>query len=204
MGFQSRWQDLPRDARWGYLVTLGYVLALAMVVLAGSLTILLFGCLLYVVLLLVLILVFNLVRGLQRTERVVPLVLLVTCMILQCGGSPLGAVRLHLIVSIYRAGGPDALIRWAQALMSEPYIKPDESQFLEYSQIPEPIRTYLPGRVSVGDTIWSDLVRVRIELGGGFFHYGVVIYPSAHAPPSDWWQRLLHWPPEVVPYQGGG
>ena len=204
MGLRSRWQNLPRDARGGYLVVLGYLLALALVVFVGSLAILLFGCFLYVVLIQVLDLAYHLMRGPQRTQRIAPLILLLGCMVSQCGGSPLGAVNLHLIFLVYRAGGPEYVNQWGQQQMQQPYVKPDEGRSIKRDQLPLPIRTYLPGYVSVGDTIWSDLVRVRIELGGGFFHYGVLIYPREYAPQPTWWQCLLGWPPEVDIYHEGG
>lgn len=100
---------------------------------------------------------------------------------------------------LYLAGGPEDINNWAQQLIRE-HDKTANESLVESARIPKGVRTFLPGSVTVGPTIWSDVVRLRIELGGGFHHYGVVVYPPEMAPPSEWWQRLLGWPPEVEIY----
>jgi len=110
------------------------------------------------------------------------------------------AVTLHLIVRVYRAGGPGALSAWAQEVMADPGRRPGDHKFLDPDRVPDGVKDHLTPMVSVGGTIWSDLVRVRMELGGGFYHYGVVVYPRDEAPPPTWWQRTLDWPSEVAVY----
>jgi hypothetical protein len=107
-------------------------------------------------------------------------------------------VNLHLIGRVYLADGPEAISNWGQELIREREVTPDGSGSVDLDRLPPGIRTHLSGFVSAGGTLWSDLPRVRIELGGGFYHYGVVVYPRAAAPPPAWWQRVLGWPPEVV------
>jgi hypothetical protein len=107
---------------------------------------------------------------------------------------------LHLISRVYLAGGPGKVNNWGQELIRNHLPDEDGSKAIEREQIPEGIRDHLHGYATVGGTIWSDLTRVRIEMGGGFYHYGVVIYPTGTAPPPNWWQRMIGWPPEVVVY----
>ena len=204
MGFQSRWQDLPRDARWGYLAAMGYALWLAMTVLLGpDMMFVLPWCIIYP---LIGVAILALLVGLAMSDirhnlmRLAPLALLFGCLLTPCVLPGVG-IDLHLVYRVYRAGGPKYLNTWAQPLIKQQQAKPSHSTSIESSQLPTRIRRHLPGHASIGGTLWSDLARVRIELGGGFFHYGVVIYPSANAPPAEWWQELLDWPPEVVIYQ---
>jgi hypothetical protein len=110
------------------------------------------------------------------------------------------AVSVHLIVRVYRAGGPRAISDWAQEVMSDPGRRPDAPEFLDPDRVPAGVKAHLTPMVSVGGTIWSDQVRVRMELGGGFYHYGVAVYPRDAAAEPTWWQRALDWPPEVAVY----
>jgi hypothetical protein len=76
----------------------------------------------------------------------------------------------------------------------------DESRHVTMDEQPQRIRTFLPGYVTVGGTLWSTLPRVRIERGGGFYHFGVVVYPTGEGPSPTRWKRVFGWPPEVVVY----
>jgi hypothetical protein len=107
---------------------------------------------------------------------------------------------LHVVSRVCPAGGPDEINNWSQDLIRERRGREDRPAFAEEPRAPSGILDYLSSNVSVGGTLWSDLVRVRIELGGGFYHYGVVVYPNGVAPPPEWWQSILGWPPEVVIY----
>ena len=145
-----------------------------------------------------LIVTFRLLSGPQRLARVLPVVLTFGCLAFDVA-APEAAVDLHLITRVYQSGGPDAINRWGQGLIREQQGVSD-SRRIEHDQLPPGIRAHLPGWASVGGTLWSDLPRVRIELGGGFYHYGVVVYPSGSVPTAEWWQWVLDWPAEVIIY----
>jgi hypothetical protein len=112
---------------------------------------------------------------------------------------PHGMVDLHLISSVYLAGGPDSVNQWAQAQIQQQQPIGGSRQ-LNRDEIPPGVRSYLPGWTNVGGTLWSDQTQLRIERGGGFYHYGIVVYPTGTISSSAWWQQLLGWPPELVVY----
>jgi hypothetical protein len=150
-----------------------------------------------------LVLILGLMVEENGRRRVLPLLLTLGCGVTFVGGYATGiSVELHLMGRIYLAGGPNKLSEWAQGEIRAHNRAPEGKHSGEPSDIPSGVRNFLPGHASVGGTIWSDLPRVRIELGGGFYHYGVVVYPKEAAPPPAWWQRLIGWPPEVVVYHG--
>src|SRR5262249_21315447 len=154
-----------------------------------KLILMLSGCLLVPLLAIAaLIVAVRLLIGPRRWVRVVPLVLLLGCIALATAGPDL-PVDLHLITCVYLAGGPHALNDWAQELLRNQPADHD-AHFLDADDVPVGVRQHLTGFVSVGGTIWSRLPRVRLELGGGFYHYGVVVFPSDAAPPAEWWQQV--------------
>jgi hypothetical protein len=201
MGFRDQLTAVPKDAWVGYATTSGFFLWFAVCVVEGpKLFILASWCLIYpTVAILGLVLAYKLAFRRVRKQRIVPL-LLVSCCLATFPWASSIPTDLHLIYRIYRAGGPDNLNNWAQDLIRKRGSKTDGNTFVEFEQVPLGIRTHFPCCVSVDGTLWSDLVRVRIELGGGFYHYGVVVYPSESAPPPNWWHRALAWPAEVVIY----
>jgi hypothetical protein len=138
----------------------------------------------------------------DRRRRVVAflMVLMVSACLVMQWQSPLSAVDLHLILRVYLAGGPDRINDWAQSLIRERTDKPAADSIVDSANIPSGVRMYLPGYTTVGGTIWSDTVRLRIELGGGFHHYGLVVYPTRIYPPPERWKSILGWPAEVTIY----
>ncbi|OWK45222.1 hypothetical protein FRUB_01553 [Fimbriiglobus ruber] len=98
-----------------------------------------------------------------------------------------------MLLQIYRAGGPNDLNDWAQELIREHDGRPRDEMVVDRERIPRGVSTHL-----------SENVRVQrglsIELGGGFYHYGVIVYPRGKGPPPEWWQHVLGWPPEVCVY----
>jgi hypothetical protein len=141
----------------------------------------------------------RLIVGPSRRARVLPLVLASGCVAAAVAAPEGAAVDLHLIARVYLAGGPGAVNDWGQGLIRDQQGK-SESRIVERDQLPASVRDHLSGFVIVGGTIWSELPRVRIEFGGGFYHYGVVVYPAGSGPPARWRQRAVGWPPEVVVY----
>ena len=197
----SGWKPWPWDVLLAYAVVGLYALCTALAVAVGPqlLLMLLTGCLVTTTMAVVfLIVAVRLIIGPQRLARIPPLVLMFSCLAFVVA-APDAAVDLHLVTRVYLAGGPDAINGWGQGLIREKRGVSD-SRKVPHDQLPAGIRDHLPGYTSVGGTLWSDLPRVRIELGGGFYHYGVVVYPSGSVPTAEWWQRALDWPPEVVIY----
>jgi hypothetical protein len=199
MKFRERWRAIPWDARMGYSAFAGFLAWLAFCVVASPLGVCLAPwCVVYPLLaVVVLVLAVRLAFCTGRWGRVLPLLLAAGCLatLLEAPWRTV-CLDLHLVSRVYLAGGPKVINDWAQGLLREH----GDGTDVEGEQVPEDVRTYLSGYVIVGNTPWSDLVRVQIELGGGFYHYGVVVYPTSDAPPAEWWQHLLDWPPEVVIY----
>lgn len=195
-----QWKFGPWDVWVAYAAVGFYCLATSLLVVVGpDLFLMLAGCLVVAMLAVVsLIVVGRLIVGPQRFVRVPPLVLTLGCLAVAVA-APDAAVNLHLVTRVYQAGGPDAINTWGQQLIREQQ-GVRNNRYVPHDQLPAGIREHLPGSTSVGGTLWSDLPQVRIELGGGFYHYGVVVYPSGSIPAAQWWQRALDWPPEVVIY----
>ena len=166
-----------------------------------DLFLLLAGLLMVALLILVaLVLAVALAIRTSRRPRILPLATVCCCLVLAWASGGI-LVDLHLICRVYMAGGPESLSEWGQNVISERAKERADSDWIDRDRIPMGVRTFLPGRVSVGGTIWSDLVRVRIELGGGFYHYGVVVYPRENTPMQQRWQRVIGWPSEVAIYR---
>jgi hypothetical protein len=201
MLLRERWTAWPWDVRLAYATVGCYAVCTALIVALGPqlLLLLLSGCLFTTMMAVVfLIVAVRLIIGPQRLARVPPLVLTFGCLAFAVA-APDAAVDLHLITRVYMSGGPDAINRWGQGLIREQQ-GVTKNRIVKYDQLPPGIRDHLPGWASVGGTLWSDLPRVRIELGGGFYHYGVVVYPSGSVPTAEWWQWVLDWPAEVIIY----
>lgn len=201
MLLRERWTSWPWDVRLAYAAVGLYAVCIALSVAVGPqlLLLLLTGCLVTTMMAVVfLIVAVRLIIGPQRLARVPPLVLTFGGLAFAVA-APDAAVDLHLITRVYMSGGPDAINSWGQGLIREQQ-GVSKNRIIQHDQLPAGIREHLPGWASVGGTLWSDLPRVRIELGGGFYHYGVVVYPSGSVPKAEWWQRALDWPPEVVIY----
>jgi hypothetical protein len=194
---------LAWDLCLGYATTLAFASLFVFYVFAGpSLAMMLSWCMVYLVLAVVaLFLTYRLAVKSPRWHRVLLVALVSGCLATGFVASQDDIVDLHLITRIYLAGGPGAIDAWAQGLILEQ--EQEEiggSRSVKPQEIPPSVRTSLPGSVSVGGTLWSDQTRVRIELGGGFYHYGVVVYRTGTGPSAEQWQRILGWPPEVVIY----
>jgi uncharacterized membrane protein len=147
----------------------------------------------------VLVIAYRLVARPRRWRRLLPLTLVSGCLAVAIATPPRVMADLQLIARVYLAGGPDAVNDWGQGLIRERE-GVGGSRHIEYEELPSRIRSFHPSFVVVGDTHWNDLPAVRIELGGGFFHYGFVILPTGTGPETEWWQRVLGWPPELVVY----
>lgn len=201
MKLLERWRSISRDARAGYILAGAFALSFGTSVLVGP------GLLVFAVIAILLValtvafvvLAIRLAIARGRRQRVMPLLVVSACLAGHWS-APAAATDLHLIVRVYLAGGPASISEWAQPMISEQAAKPGDALYLDEARLPPGIRTYLPGLASVGGTLWSDLSRLRIELGGGFYHYGIIVYPNDIAPPPEWWQSILDWPPEVVIY----
>jgi hypothetical protein len=201
----DRWRTMPRDAQIGCGSAAAIVLWFGVSVYAGpDLLVWAPFCLLIPVMVVTLVvLAAGLIFRPNRRRRVVAflMVLMVSACLVMQWRSPLSDVDLHLILRVYLAGGPDRINDWAQSLIRERTDKPETDSIVDSANIPSGIRMYLPGYTTVGGTIWSDTVRLRIELGGGFYHYGLVVYPTRISPPAERWQSILGWPAEVAIYQ---
>ena len=194
MTLRERWGSLPADARCGYATAAVFGAHFASRVFVGpDLLLTMSVCLIFPVLVVVaLVLAYRLAVCGLRWSKAVPLGLVSGCGMVTFG-APAAPVDLHLIGCVYRAGGPDALNDWAQGLITEQKNTNSTGQ-IEVEQIPPQVRTNLSGWTSV------DAQGLRIERGGGFYHYGVVVYPKGAVSSAEWWQRVLGWPPEVVIY----
>jgi hypothetical protein len=193
MTLREWWRAWPWDVRLGYAAVLGFSLWAALSVAAGPNLLAMLSVCLVVPLMGVVVLVVgaSFVIGPRRWARVVPLALASGC-VAGVVAFPGATVDLHLIGRIYLAGGPGAVNDWGQQLIREQREK-NERLIVEYDRLPTGIRQQLSGFILVDETL-------RIELGGGFYHYGVVVYPTGARPAGEWWQRALGWPHEVVVY----
>lgn len=129
--------------------------------------------------------------GPHRRKRILPLFLTSGCVITGLVTPDL-AVDLHLVTRIYLAGGPNAINNWGQKLIQDQR-GATRSRYIERDELPEGIRDHLPGAVIVRGM-------VRIELGGGFYHYGLMVLPTGTVPQRSWWQKVLRWPADVIIY----
>jgi hypothetical protein len=198
MGIREHLRAVPCDAWAGYAATACFFLCLVIYVFEGPLAFfpLSPGCFVYpAVVVVALVIAYQFAFRSGRRQRVLPL-LLVSCILASLHWASF-TVDLHLIYRIYLAGGPNKLNDWSQDLIRKRGSETDGTTFVEFEQVPLDIRSQLSSNVSVGGTTGR---RVRIELGGGFYHYGVVVYPSDDAPAPNWWLRKLGWPAEVVIY----
>jgi len=132
----------------------------------------------------------------DRWRRLLPLLLVTGCL---AGIWPgvWACVDLHVVARIWLAGGPHALRDWGRQCMAEQPGPETEHQSVrvEAAAIPARVRQYLAGYTTASGH------GVNIELGGGFFHYGVTIRREGTARPPTWWGNLCGWPPEVEIYQ---
>jgi hypothetical protein len=201
MTLREWWKAWPWDVRLGYAAVGCFALWATLLVATGPDLFVMLSVFLVVPLMAIVALVVtaHLIIGPRRRTRVLPLVLSSGCVAAVLTAFPGALVDLHLIACVYLAGGPGAVNDWGQGLIREQQSGSD-SRTVERDQLPAGVRNFLPGFVSVDGTIWSDLSRVRIEMGGGFYHYGVVVYPTGSGPPAGWWQGAVGWPPEVVFY----
>lgn len=199
MTLRERWTDLPRDARLGYAAAGCFGLWHSLLVAAGPLLtasawlvypavagVGLFG-------------VTRLIQGPRRMVRLFPVALLSAYLTtFVCFTGEL-TTDLHVIARVYLAGDPGAVSKWGQGLILEQQ-RMGKNLTVEGDQVPNGIRNYLSYRADVSGSLCSTLPRVRTELGGGFYHFGVLVWPSDLGPDVQWWQRALGWPPEVMVY----
>src|SRR5262245_49745996 len=201
MKLRERWAAVPGDVRLAYAAAGGFLAWFAVRLLAGPDQLMLLSSVLVFAALaaLAVFVACRLVVRRPRRQRAAALLLVCGC-IAALVVVPAGDIDdLHLIGRVYLAGGPNALNAWGQDLIRQ-HRATKGSEFVEPDTIPSGIRTYLAPHASVGGSIWSDEVVVRIELGGGFYHYGVAVFSSETQRQPEWWQRALGWPPEVVVY----
>ena len=198
MTLRERLRTLPADAIWGYGAVIGYVATLATHVVAGPNLVLMVFTLLVLLLLGVIgsILVFRLLWGATSRQRVLPLVVVCICLASFLTEPILRCIEVQLVGRVYLAGGPLAIMEWGQKLIDTH--AGQASHQLSRDDIPSRVQEYLPGDVYVLGVSPS----VRIELGGGFFHYGIVVLPTHEVAEQEWWEWLLDWPPQVVVYAG--
>ncbi len=169
MTLRERLRGIPADAWWGYATAAAFGAWFISCVLVGpDLLLLAFGCLILPVLVIAtLVLAYQLVVRRSRRVRALPLVLALMCVTVLVG-APGATVKLHLIASVYWAGGPNALNDWAQDVMNE------QNAARESGKAESPVSEGFPGLwgwVSVDGPL-------RIEYGGGHFHYGILVYPK--------------------------
>src|SRR5436190_295212 len=103
-------------------------------------------------------------------------------------GRAVGPCRRRLLRLLGRSGR----CGWAQGLIREQ--QGNNESRVGPDRLPAGIRDHLSWFVGVGGPP-GGLPRIRIELGGGHYHYGVVVYPTGSGPPAEWWQRAMGWPP---------
>jgi hypothetical protein len=194
------WHSIPGDARFGYAVAGFYFSWLIFCVVIGPDLLTLTSVIIVYPLVAIasLIILVRLVFVSGRRRRLMPLALL-GCCLAAIWAAP-HFTTLHLTARVYLAGGPNSLNDWAQGLIRERQQGLRGDDPLRPEEFPPGARRFLHGFATVVGTIWSDEVRLRIEYGGGFYHYGVVVYRSGSAPPTQWWQRVIGWPPEVAVY----
>jgi hypothetical protein len=192
---------LPWDVKLGYAAFFEFLTWLAWGLCSGPSLLFFMGAWLTFLLLVaaLLIVLCQCVFSCPRLHRALVAALLAGALAFLNLVGPHGVVDLHLVASIYAAGGPKAVNTWAQGLIAAQQ-QGSDSRELDRDEIPSGVRTWLPGWTSVGGTLWSEEARVRIEIGGGFYHYGVVVYQTGSGPASEWWQQVLGWPPEVKVY----
>jgi hypothetical protein len=201
MTLLERWKAVAWDIRLGCGAAVAFTFWFALGVLEGPNLILMASWCLTLPLLaaVALVIAIRLAVCPPRGRRALLLALVAGCLATAFVVRPDDMVDLHLVARIYMAGGPRTVNAWAQELIREQEGK-GESRHLERDELPPNIRENLPGWTSVGGTLWSDTTQVRIELGGGFYHYGVVVYPTGTACSAEWWQNAVGWPPELVVY----
>jgi hypothetical protein len=201
MLLRAWWRGRPGDVRLAYAAVGCFAAWAAMSVASGPELLVVMSAWVVVPLMVIVTLVVagRMLIAPRRIARILPLVLASGCVAVVLVAPPGAAVDLHLIARVYLAGGPDAVNEWGQRLIRGQQGN-SESGIVELDLLPAGVRNHLSGHVVVGRTIWSDLPRARIELGGGFFHYGVVVYPTRTGPPVRGWQQTLGWPSEVVIY----
>lgn len=193
--FYEAFGFLPWDVSIAYGAVSFFVAWQALRVLAGpALLLMLMGLPIYPLLIWSLaVLAFGLARRRNVPQRLLPALLVAACLASFCL-VPFGTdVELHVAYQVYLSGGPNALNDWAQPLMKD---NGGTTRHLHREDVPERIQKHLGHHVSVYDNL------VRIELGGGFLHYGVLVVPRARAPAPEWWQNLTGWPSEVIVYRG--
>lgn len=200
---QRFWTSLPWEVRLAYLAPVGFAFWLMLCVAAGpTLAMMLSPCLVYPALLVLGGTLYVRSTNTNWRPRVVPLVLVASLLLSGFVAPWLISVDLHVVCRVYSAGGPAALNRWAQNLLQDLVAETNGFKVLSEERIPAEIRRSLPSQLIVVDG--ASYRHLRFELGGGFLHYGVAVFPSEHHPPPDWFLQLLGWPPEVFVYHDDG
>lgn len=199
MTWRERWAAVPWDIRFGYSAVFIFTALFALRVLVGpDLLVTASSCLVFPLLTVIALVIVCRLACPPRWPRVLPLALVSGCLAITFA-FPGATVDLHLITRVYLSGGPNALNDWAQGEIHR-RVEAGGSETIQPTFVPPGVHRHLSGYIGVSGTIWSDEVRLRIELGGGFYHYGVVVFSTGSRPPPEWWQRVLGWPPEVVIY----
>lgn len=195
-------KQMPLDVRVVYVTSGIYWGALAMTVLVGPelLIFLILGMSVCVVLPVIgwagLWVLSHIVEGEALRPRRVPLLLVILSLSTVFLNPMAFCVDLHVMTRIYCAG-PDQVNEWAQKLMDG---DSGDRKARRHVEVPLEFRRYFQGYVSIHgkpDMLPSVL---RIEMGGGFYHYRILIVSKAKASEANWWQGLLNWPPEVDVY----
>jgi hypothetical protein len=198
----ERWSRIPSDIKIGWIVPVAYIASLASMVFVGP-DLLVAGCSCLLVLALFVGAVFLascVIGGAPVIPRILPFILVICCLTIALHGAPLECADLHVMRRIYAAGGPHRLNDWAQELIQH---YPGYGEIVDNKTkdgVPLEIQRRIGGWIGVSGKREQIPPVLRIELGGGFFHFGILVVSSASAPPPDWWQRLIDWPPEVMIY----
>lgn len=196
-------KQAPFDIRLVYLTSGVYWGALALTVIAGpNLSIfLILGLSVCVVLPVMawagLWVVSHLVAGEALRPRIPPMLIVVLSISTIFLNPMETCVDLHVMTRIYRAGGPKHLNEWAQKLIQD---YPGHGKIVNHEDIPLEFSQYLQGYISVYGRPDEPPPTLRIEMGGGFYHFGILIVSKPKASEANWWQRRLNWPPEVFVY----
>lgn len=206
-------KQMPFDIRFVYLTSGIYWGALATTVLVGpdlyiSLILGLSACVVLPVIAWAgLWVLSHLVAGEALRPRILPLIIVLLCIASFFADPMKTSTELHVILRVYRAGGPRRFNDWAQGLIQRYPGYGDLVNNQSPEKVPPEIRQQLNERMELSGRlcVYGDRERIppvlRIEMGGGFFHYGILVVSSASAPQSTWWQRRLSWPAEVIIYQ---
>lgn len=197
MTLRERLRTLPADAGWGYCLAVSYLFGLSSLIFTGPEHVIFVSlCLLIPVQVGAICVIFFQMGG-ERPQvgwRIPSICMLILSLGVPFFFGPHEFIDLNVMRRIDLAGGPKALSDWAQKLIPEHEVEQVQIDYVDGEKIPIRVQTYLSKEVMVIGR------QVHIELGGGFFHYGVIVVPRSSVHTTEWWQPLIGWPPEVGIY----